>query len=121
MADVRGTAAFAFVNTVAPRSESRRTAKLAFGQFEAKRTRGWVCLRQFQLEMLADTIGLAAFFPDQRPRRFVIAEIFIPKDRRRDQPVAAQILDRGEEAERLDAGNAAAQDLPDLVGKKGRD
>jgi hypothetical protein len=33
-----------------------------------------------------------------------------------DEPVAAQILDRSEEAERLDAGDPAFDKLPDLVG-----
>src|SRR5512139_2729022 len=71
--------------------------------------------------MLADAIGFSAVFTDQRPRCLVVPEIFIAQDRRRDQPVAAKILDGREEAERLHAGDAAPKNLAHLVGEERRD
>ena len=68
---------------------------------------------------MAHPIGFARIVTHQRTRGFVVAEIFAAKVLGEDQPVATQIIDRGEKSERLDAGDPALDKLADLVGEKG--
>src|SRR3954464_6038426 len=77
------------------------SAIAAFRQLEAQRPGDRIGLRETKRQALADAVGLARFVADQLLRRFVVAEIFPPEILREHQPIAAQILDRSEEAERL--------------------
>ena len=97
------------------------SAKLALGQFKAQRARRGIGFGQFQLDQLALLVGLARRLANQRARGLVKAEIFIAEDRCRDQPVAAKVEHGGEEAERLDSGDPAFEDLPDPIGQEGGD
>src|SRR5688572_18712426 len=99
MANIGWPAAlFAAADPIAALGDPRLAGELALGQLKAESAGRRVGLGQLQLEMLADAVGFAGLVADQRPSRLVIAEILVAEDRRRDQPVAAEILDRGEEA-----------------------
>ena len=123
MADIGRAAAFSLscglANAVAPGRGSAAIA--ALGQLEAQRTADRIGLRQPKLEPLADAVGLAAFVADQLPCRLVEAEIFAAEVAREQQAVAAEPLDRGEEAEALHPGDAATDDLADPVREERRD
>src|SRR5687767_3956524 len=84
-----------------------RAIVAAFGELEAQRARHRVRFGEAQGQFLADSIRVAAVLADQLARGFVVAEIFLAQRLREHQPVAAQIGDRGEESERLDAGDPA--------------
>src|SRR4051812_40790874 len=99
----------------------RGAAVTTLGKFEAERAADRIGLGQTQREPLPDAIGLARLFADQRSRGFVVAEIFPAKVLGEQQPVAAQILHRGKEPERLHPGDAAFHQLADLVGQVGGD
>ena len=59
--------------------------------------------------------------PISMPRSLVEAEIFVAEIAHEQQAVAAQPLDRGEEAEALHPGDPALDDLADAVAEEGRD
>src|SRR4051812_19454882 len=99
----------------------RGAAVTTLGKLETERTADRVGVGQTQRQPLPDAIGLAGLFADQRSRGFVVAEIFAAQVLREQQPVAAQVLDRGEETERLHPGDAAFHQLADLVGQVGGD
>src|SRR5688500_12110203 len=89
------------------RTGASPAAVRAFGKLETQRARHRVGLSEAQGELLADAVGLAALLADQLARRLVVAEIFLAEGLSEHQPVAAQIGDGSEEAERLDAGDPA--------------
>src|SRR5690348_1438203 len=119
MPDVRGATSPSRSNAIIP--PWRRPAVTAFRQFKAERTADGVGLREAQGQPLPNAIGLAGLVANQLASRFVIAEIFLAQRLREHQTVAAQILHGGEEAERLDAGDPAFNQLPHLVGEIGGD
>src|SRR5687767_14957135 len=120
MADVCGTAApwrrRLGLAADAVTARGRTAAVAALRQLETQPARHRIGLGQPEVEALADTVGFAALIADQGPRFLVVAEIFRAEVGGQHQAVAAQLVDRREEAERLDAGDPAADDLPDLVG-----
>src|SRR3546814_19407042 len=60
-------------------------------------------------------------FADQRLCRLFVPEPFAPQRRNRNQPVAAQPHDRGEEAEALHTGDARIEHLAYAVRQPGGD
>src|SRR3546814_20337924 len=73
------------------------------------------------LEPLADAIADAATLAVERPRRLVIEETLAAQRRHRHQPVSAEPVDGGKEAERLHPGDPRRDDLPHFSRKPGRD
>src|SRR5688572_15335600 len=92
----------------------------AFGELEAQRARDRVGLGEAQGQLLADPVGVAAVLADQLARGFLVAEIFLAEGLGEHQPVTAEIGDGGEEAEWLDAGDPALDQLPDPVSEESR-
>src|SRR6185369_12063091 len=86
-----------------------------FRKLEAERALDRVRLGEAQRQPLADAVGLARLIADELLRALVVAEIFRAEVLREQQPVAAQVLHRREETERLDAADTALHQLPDLV------
>jgi hypothetical protein len=74
-------------------------ARGAVGQIEAQATADRVGFGETQLEALAGGEGVAALLADQCVGSLLVAEIFLAEGRDRDQPIAAEALDGGEEAE----------------------
>src|SRR5690348_12441334 len=117
--NVRGTPA---AHAVAPRGCGCRTSAIAaFRKFEAQRSGNRIGLGETQREPLADAVRLARLIADELLRALVVAEIFLPQVLGEEQTVAAQVLDRREEAERLDSGNPAFDELAHLISKARRD
>src|SRR5437763_8023338 len=111
VADVRRPAAAALrAIAVRARGAARRVRRL-----EAQAAAHRIGLGEPQRQPLAECIGLAALLADQALACFVVAIIVLAERCGRDQPVAAQRLDRGEEAERLDAGDPAFDQGADLI------
>src|SRR5690606_25941985 len=105
----------------AARALRARAALRPLGQLEAQIATHRVGLGEAEFQALAERVAFAALLADQAEARLVMAEIFVAQDRGRDQPVAAQRLDRGEEAEWLHAGDPAIEHLPDMIGEIGGD
>ena len=99
----------------------RRAAVAAFGELEAKRSRDRIGVSQTKPEPLSHAVGLAALVADESTRGLVVAKIFAAEVLGEDEAVTAEVLHGREEAERLDAGDPAIDQLPDLVRKKGGD
>src|SRR5688572_23118636 len=97
-----------------PRSSTVRS----FGKLEAQRSGDRIGFGEAQRELLADPVGLAALLADQFARRLIVAEIFLAQRLREHQAVTAEVGHRGEEAERLDAGDPALDQLADAVGEE---
>src|SRR5438067_5401849 len=116
--DVRWPAA---AGSVAANRWSGPSAVAPFGKLETERSRDRVGFRQAQRQTLSDSVRLAALVPDEGLGRLVVAEIFEAEVFREHETVAAEVLDRREEAERLDPRNAAFDQLPDLVREERRD
>src|SRR3954470_3949338 len=89
-------------------------------KFEPQRPGHRIRVGKAERQPLAEAIGLAGLVADKRARRFVVAEIFLAQVLGEDQPVAAEVLDGREKAERLDAGDPALDQLPDAVGEERR-
>src|SRR3954454_21008845 len=119
VANVRRPAATALLAPLGPNLAPGPGRPL--GQLEAQPAADRIGLRQPQGEALARRIGLAALLADQALAGLVVAEIFLAQGRCGDEAVAAELLDRGEEAERLHAGDPALDQLPDPVGEIGGD
>src|SRR5687768_3283744 len=118
VADVRGASAAALGGlalAVADRTAAlARAGRWLVGELEAQGAADRVGFGEAKLEAHSGFVGVAAVLADQRLARFLVAEIFAAERRRRDQPVAAEPLNGGEEAEGLDAGDAAVDDGSDL-------
>src|SRR5829696_2542639 len=122
MADVRWPATTtASADPVAPLWGRLRAAMAPLRKLKAQRPADGIGLGEPKGQPLADAIGLAGLFADELPRSLVVAEIFLPERLRENQPVAAEILDRGEEAERLHPGDPAFDQLADLIRQIGGD
>ena len=93
----------------------------AFGQLKSQGPGHRIGLGQPQRQPLADAVGFAGLLAHELPCRFVVAEVFAAEVASQHQSVTAKVLDRGEKAERLHPGDAAFDQLPDLVGEKGGD
>src|SRR4051794_10981047 len=93
----------------------------SFGKLETKRAGHGIRLPEPKRQPPSHPIGVAAFVTDKRSGRFVVAEVFLAEVLRQQQSVSTEILDRGEEAERLDARDPASDQLTDLVRKEGGD
>src|SRR5579872_2662112 len=91
------------------------------GKFERQRPGDGICLSEPKSQALTDPIGFSAFLPDQHPSVRLVAEIFGSKVLGKYKTIAAEVLDRGEEAERLDPGDATFDQLSHLIRQKGRD
>src|SRR6185369_7533648 len=117
MAEVGGTAAPPLDAAGPGAGRALRRAR----HFEAQAAAHRIGLGQAQGEPLAERVALAALVAGQALARLVVAEIFLPERRRRDEAVAAKLLHRGEEAEGLHAGDPALDQRSDLVGEKGGD
>src|SRR4051794_30945595 len=116
MANIRRAAAPP-ARTTTVLARGRRLAAIApLRKLEPQRARDRIGLREAEREPLPHAIGLAGLVADQRSRRLIVAEIFAAQIFGEDQAVAAEILHRREEAERLDAGDPALDQLPDAVG-----
>src|SRR4051812_18672881 len=120
MTDVGGMAAAA-CRALAIGARARRAAVAALGQLEAQRAGNGIGLGEAQSQPLADLVGFAGLLADQLLGALVVAEIFRTEVAHEDEPVAAEVLDRGEKAERLDAGDPAFDQLALPVGEIGRD
>src|SRR5687768_5754591 len=115
MPDVRRAAAAALraLFLAAPPAVAARAAAgpgrgvAAVGKLEPQPSGDRIGLDQPQLQPLAGAEALAAVVADEALARFVVAIIVRAERRDRDQPVAAQPFDRGEEAERLHPGDPA--------------
>src|SRR5438094_7402168 len=66
----------------------RGSAVAPFRKLETKRARDRIGFGQPQPETLTDAISFTAFVTDQRTRRFIVAEIFLPQILGQDEPVA---------------------------------
>src|SRR5438270_8760081 len=104
MSDVRRTSA---AGPVPPLRHPLSAAVAALGQLEAQRSCHWVGFREPERQPLSHSVRFAALVANQGPRCLVITEIFAAEVLRQQQSVAAEILDRREEAERLNAGDPA--------------
>src|SRR3546814_8007213 len=98
-----------------------RPALWRIGQFEAQRAADRISLHQPQLEPLAAAIADAATLAVERPRRLVIEETLAAQRRHRHQPVSAEPVDGGKEAERLHTGDPRRDDVPHFSRQPGRD
>ena len=77
-------------------------------------------LNQFEFQPLPLVIAPAAVFADQRVGRLIITVIIIAQCGHRNDAIATDTLDRGEEAEILHAGNPRIDNLSDILGEIGR-
>src|SRR4051812_3586043 len=113
MADVVGAAAAALPPRLLPFSAPAAVAHplrpggrvaATLGQLEAQAAGDRIGLGEPQLQALAGREARLALLADQALARLVVAEKFAAEGRDRHQPIAAEPLDRGKEAERLDPG-----------------
>ncbi len=74
-----------------------------------------------RLQPVAQPEGFAGAFADQQLPAFVVAEEFLAERADGDQPVGAGAVERGEQAEAGDAGDAAGEDGADMGGHVGGD
>ena len=82
---------------------------------------GDVGLGQFQPQSVAQAERLAGPLADQHLAAFVVAEELLAERPDGDQPVGAGAVERHEQAEAGDAGDAAGEGGADVVGHEGRD
>ena len=127
MADVAGSSALALIvrltrcarafllmgalfgrRTIAARFD---TFAIAVRHFEFERAGQRVGFCQLQLEPVARRIFGTGLFTDELLRLFVIGEIFAAQRADGDEAVTAQLVDGGEEAEALNAGDAGVECL----------
>src|SRR4029079_10252490 len=97
------------------------SACLLVRKLEAQRPRYGIGLGDAQLQLLPLAVCCARILADKLLRLFVIAEIFVSDGRDGHPPIATELDDGREEAERLDAGDPAQDHLPALVGQEGGD
>src|SRR5206468_5243183 len=97
MADIRRSTTPAGATHPIIAAWPRGSAVAPFRKLEPKRARDRIGFGEPQPETLADAISFTGFVADQLPGSLVVAEIFLPQILGENEPVAAEIFDRGEE------------------------
>src|SRR5690606_10900594 len=96
-------------------------AAIGTGNLELQRAGERIGFGEPQLDHVADRVASAGVLADQRAGAFFVAEVFAPQARYRDQPVAAEADDCGEEAEALHPGDAGREGFADPARQPGGD
>src|SRR6187551_3468018 len=121
MADIRRTASL-LLRPPYPVAALRRFGNsILVRQGEAKAAGHGIGFDDPQPKLLAEPVARPGLLADELLRLLVVPEIFPAHRRDGNDPVAAELHHGREEAERLDAGDPALDDLADLVRKIGGD